>query len=245
MRKLVFLILCVLSAGFIFFPSESLCWWWQRPKSETLETHRSKPAQGQAEEKLIQAINQRLKQQTEELLAQNRTLVEKNEILQTELNQISRDRRDLLKKLKDYTVHRERLEARVRVLEVGIVSLNEIKKELVETNKALSEQVGALKKELKPVRKVRKEFKEKIAECKERYKSSKEKLPSKLRKEREKHQKQLDKLNIAIKDLKKARKTYVEQNKGIRHDLKSALSELSDSNAKLEKGEYIRSSLLF
>ena len=139
MRKLFFLVLFLLNVYFIFFPSEILA-----------------ATEEKTEEKLVQIINQRLKQQIERLLAQNRILTEENKILQTELAQITIDRQDLLKKLKDYTLHRRKLDARIRTLEAGIINLNQVKEEFAQTNKTLKKQLTSVKDE-------REKLKEKLA----------------------------------------------------------------------------------
>jgi len=206
MRKSILLVLYILCIGLVFASHEGLAWW-QKPKAE--------PGPEQAEEKFALTINQNLQQLAEELSGKVKMLEEKNSALRTELNQISVDRQDLLKKLKDYTIHREGLEARNLTLEKGIISLNDIKKGFFDANKALSEQVAVLQKELELSRAA--EIKAREQQPVIEAKKDDSELPP---------EKQASKLNAAIKKLK-------EDNSRLKHDLSNALNEVSSSNVNL------------
>ncbi len=202
------LFLYILSISLVFLSPESLAWW-QKPVPE--------PVPELAEEKFARTINQSLQEQAEELSGQVKTLDEKNKSMRTELNQVGADRQDLLKKLKDYTVHREALNARILTLENGIVNLNEINKGLSGANKSLSEQAAVLQKELELSR---------AAEIKAREQQPViESIKDSVEPPREK---QADKLNMIIKKLK-------EDDVRLKRDLKNALNEVSVSSSRLDK----------
>ncbi len=203
------LFLYILSISLVFLSPESLAWW-QKPVPE--------PVPELAEEKFARTINQSLQEQAEELSGQVKTLDEKNKSMRTELNQVGADRQDLLKKLKDYTVHREALNARILTLENGIVNLNEINKGLSGANKSLSEQAAVLQKELELSRAAEIKVREQkpvipvIADNKDIVEPSRDK--------------QADKLNTAVRKLK-------EDNALLKRDLKNASNEVSSLNASL------------
>jgi tetratricopeptide (TPR) repeat protein len=218
MRKSSLLILyIILIINLVFSSPKSLAWW----QESTPKTQREFNSE-QAEEKFARAINQNLQEQAEELSAQVKILEERNKSLRTELNQISADRQDLLKKLKNYTVHREGLDARILMLEKGIINLNEIKKGLTDENKALSEQAGVLQKELKEQKELELAL-TRAAEIKVMEQASEE-----IKAGGSPQEKQTDKLNTVLKKLK-------EDNSRLKRDLKNALNEVSSSNASLGK----------
>ena len=237
--KLIFLVMFLVGVYFIFFSPETLAWWWQRSESGISKDTRRGVAKEEAEEKLIQIANQRLKQQIERLLAQNKTLTEENKTLQTELDQIARDRENLLKKLKDYTLHRRKLDTRIRTLEAGIVNLNQLKEELAQTNKTLSEEIEALKEQLTSVKNEREKLKEELATHKKKLRDSRRNLLPKIKKTREacqkRYKRQMNRLKEEIKRLKEERQTYINDNKQFRKRMKIVLNELLSNNVDLKR----------
>lgn len=237
MRKLVIaisiiIVLSIIGLGIVFCLGENQAWWWQKLKLKFLEDESTKSDLKQAEDKVRQLINQRLEERAEELSEKSRALIEEKRAMEIEFNRITRDREDLLEKLKDYTAQRERLDARIRTLEVGIINVNEIKSKLAEENKDLSEKVTKLEKEAGPVKKVKKKYEKKLAEIKERRDDV---IAKNIDKETKKYRKQIDELDAVVEELREERKDYLEDNKLLKKELNSAMRELSKSKAYLEK----------
>jgi tetratricopeptide (TPR) repeat protein len=237
MRKLVIaisiiIVLSIIGLGIVFCLGENQAWWWQKLKLKFLEDESTKSDLKQAEDKVRQLINQRLEERAEELSEKSQALIEEKRTMEIEFNRITRDREDLLEKLKDYTAQRERLDARIRTLEVGIINVNEIKNKLAEKNKDLSEKVTKLEKEAGPVKKVKKKYEEKLADIKKRQDAV---LAENIDKGTKKYRKEIDELDAAVEELREERKDYLENNKLLKKELNSAMRELSKSKAYLEK----------
>lgn len=210
--------LTVIYSIIVFSPAQSLAWWGSACAEK---------AAVQTAEEITQTINKQLEEQVKNLSQENQILKEKTAALDAERIRLSGDRESLLSKLKDYTLQRQGQNERIEALELGVINLNEIKKNSEAENKNLTEQITVLQKELEPVRKVRKNFKDKIAELEKRQKSQ-------IAEVRKKYEKQIEGLNNEIKKLKEEQEACLEENMLSKRELKKSLEELSDANAYSE-----------
>ncbi|MFH1856059.1 MAG: tetratricopeptide repeat protein [Candidatus Omnitrophota bacterium] len=223
-------VISILSLVFIFPSLGNGAWWRQKPEAE--EVIEAPKISEEVEDEIRQSINKQFEDRINELETQNRALTEDKIGLESKLESLSQERENLLKKLKDYTAQRESLNARITVLEAGIINLNDMKNKLAEDKVLLSAQIEDLQKEIEPVNEVREKLNKKIAEAK---KICEERLNETIEKENKKYRKQIDKLNNNVSGLEEDKKNFVRENDTLQKELKKAMEEFSDTKAYLEK----------